>query len=327
MNMKRGLGLCLTALALVVGVNTANAALPVADINLSLNLRYTDPADPSEGGKWFLMAKTQTAGASTGIAGLSIYLSNINAAGIVFGNAAVAGTGTASYPVVTQATLGANVATAGNLPFNSSAGGITNIVYGQDLATTIKTIGEGAATPGIIATDPLRNADWANATLLMSGTFAGGGTAANKFNRPEFVASGGNSTDGNVYNSAANPVVLDASVSTTVRGDSLATLNIENTPGAGLLRGDLNRNGVVSFNGDALPAFNNIGLFPGVATWDQGDFNDNGAISFNGDALPAYNNIGVAAPPAPAIAAVPEPATIGLCAVAACGMLIVRRRS
>lgn len=322
--MKRGLGISLAALALVVGGSAANAALPVADINLSLNLRYTDPADPSEGGKWFLLAKTQTAGANTGIAGLSVYLSNITST-VVWGNGTVAGVGTASYPVVTQTTLGANVTQTGGVPFNFSSGGVTNVVYGQDLAIKTLNVGEGAGTPGIIAADPLRNPDWANSTLILSGTFAGGGNAGNKFNRPEFVASGANSTDGNVYNAAG--VAIDATVSTTVRGDSLATLNIENTPGAGLLRGDLNRNGVVSFNGDALPAYNNIGLFPGAATWDQGDFNDNGAISFNGDALVAFNAIGVAAPPAPAIASVPEPATIGLCAVAACGLLAARRKS
>lgn len=81
--------------------------------------------------------------------------------GIVFGNGTTVGVGAQSYPLVTQATLGANVATVGNTPFNSTAAGITNIVYGQDLVTTVKTIGEGAGTPGVLASDPLRNATWA----------------------------------------------------------------------------------------------------------------------------------------------------------------------
>lgn len=301
--MKRGLAFALAALALVAG----NTAVQAADIDLSLNLRYTDPADPSEGGSWFLMGKTNTAGANTGIAGLSVYLTNINTAGIAFGN----GTAIGTYPVVTQATLGANVATPGNTPFNSTAAGVTNIVYGQDLVTTIKTIGEGAGTPGIIATDPLRNAAWANSTLLISGTF---GAA-----RPAFNAA----TDGNVFN--AGGAAVDATISTTVRGDSRLDKALESPAGAGLLFGDLNRNGTVSFLGDVQPAFLNVGV-AGKNTWGDGDFNDSGSVSFLGDVQPAFNNIGVAAPPAPAIGAVPEPATLALLSIAGLGLMAAGRR-
>jgi hypothetical protein len=318
MNMKRGLVLSLAALALVVG----NAAVNAADIDLSLNLRYTNPGDPDQGGRWFLMAKTNVAGANTGISGLSVNLTNINTAGIVFGNATAVGSGAQAYPVVTQATLGANVATAGNLPFNSTAGGVTNVVFGQDLVTTIKTIGEGTGTPGVLAVDPLRNPAWANATLLMSGTFAGGGTAANQFNRPAFS---GVTTDGNVYNSAANPVVLDATISTVVRGDSVTTFGLNPDPAAGLRFGDLNRNGSISFVGDVLPAFNSIGTNPGTSKWENGDFNGNGSVSFVGDVLPAFNAIGTPASPAP-IAAVPEPAAICIAGLAVLGLLAAGRR-
>lgn len=317
--MKRGLVLSLTALALVVG----NAAVNAADIDLSLNLRYTNPGDPDQGGRWFLMAKTNTADANTGIAGLSVYLTNINTAGIAFGNATAVGAGAQAYPVVTQATLGANVATVGNTPFNSTAAGITNIVYGQDLVTTIKTIGEGAGTPGVLAADPLRNAAWANATLLMSGTFAGGGTAANQFNRPAFS---GATTDGNVFN--AGGAAVDATVSTVVRGDSVRTFGLNSDPNAGLIAGDLNRNGTVTFNGDVLPAYNNIGLNPGTSTWEQGDFNGNGSVTFNGDVLPAYNLIGTpgAGPSTPPISAVPEPAAVGMMIVGMASLAAARRR-
>lgn len=61
----------------------------------------------------------------------------------------------------------------------------------------------------------------------MSGTFAGGGTAANLFNRPAFS---GTSTDGNVFNGAG--AAVDATVSTIVRGDSVTTFGL-NTPATG----------------------------------------------------------------------------------------------
>lgn len=313
--MKRGLVLSLTALALVVG----NAAVNAADIDLSLNLRYTNPGDPDQGGRWFLMGKTNTAGANTGIAGLSVYLTNINTAGIVFGNGTAVGSGTQTYPVVTQATLGANVATVGNTPFNSTAAGITNIVYGQDLVTTVKTIGEGAGTPGVLAADPLRNAAWANATLLMSGTFAGGGTAANQFNRPAFS---GATTDGNVFN--AGGAAVDATISTVVRGDSVVSFGLNTPATGGLLYGDRNRNGTVGFTSDIDPAILSIGTGSGK-TWEDGDFNGNGSVGFTTDVDPAILNIGVAAPPAP-IAAVPEPATAAMIVVGMGAVAAIRRR-
>jgi len=306
--MKRGLVLSLTALALVVG----NSAVNAADIDFSLNLRYTSPSVPAQGGKWFLLAKTNTAGANTGIAGVSVYLSNIDAAGIEFGNAVADGTGTAAYPVVAGAGLGGNV-NNGGLPLVTTAAGITNIVYGQDLVTKLLTIGEGTGTPGNLTVDPLRNAAWANSTLLLSGTF--GAT------RPAFAASGANSTDGNVYN--AGGTAVDATVSTVVRGDSLKTLNLEPNSG-GLLFGDLNRNGTVGFTSDINPALAQIGAGAGK-TWDTGDFNGNGSVGFTTDINPALANIGVAAPNPP-ISAVPEPATVGMMIVGLAGLAIRRRK-
>jgi hypothetical protein len=277
-----------------------------------LNLRYTDPADPSEGGRWFLLAKTDS---TFGLAGVSVRLNNVNTAGIALGNPTAVGTGTAAYATMAS-TVTNSIANGGN-PYAGMIGTSVNVVWGQDVGTSVvANIGKGAGTAGNLTADPLRNATWANSALLVSGTF--GAT------RPTFAAG----TEANVLGAATagTAAIAATSVTTTVRGDSLNTLGLESPAGAGLLRGDLNRNGVVSLNGDALVSYNNIGQFAGVATWDQGDFNDTGTISLNGDALPAYNNIGVAAPPAPAVGAVPEPATIGLCAIAACGMLAAGRR-
>jgi len=308
MKMKRGLAFALAALALVAG----NAAVQAADIDLSLNLRYTNPSTPAAGGNFYLLAKTNTAGANTGIAGLSVYLSGIDAAGIEFGNATAEGVGNAAYPVVAAAGLGGNV-NNGGLPLVTTAAGVTNIVYGQDLVTKLLTIGEGTGTPGNLTVDPLRNAAWANSTLLLSGTF--GAT------RPAFAASGANSTDGNVYD--AGGTAVDATISTVVRGDSLKTLNLEPN-GGGLLFGDLNRNGTVGFTTDINPALGQIGQGSGK-TWDQGDFNGNGSVGFTTDINPALANIGVPAPPAP-ISAVPEPAAAGMIMVGMGALAAIRRR-
>ncbi len=295
--MKRGLVLSLTALALVVGSSAVQAAV----VNLSLNLRYNDPADPSEGGRFFLMAKTD---GTFGLAGVDVRLNNVNTAGIALGNPTAVGAGTAAYATLASNVTG-SIANGGN-PYAGLIGSSVNIVWGQDVGTlVVPNVGKGTGTPGNFATDPLRNAAWNNSALLVSGTF--GAT------RPSFVSASANVLGSATTGTAA---VAATSTTTTVRGDSLNTLGLETPAGAGLIRGDLNRSGTVTFNGDVLPAFNNLGLFPGVATWDQGDFNDSGTITFNGDVIPALNNNGVAAPPAPPLAAGPEPASIALIGLA-----------
>jgi hypothetical protein len=308
MNMKRGLVLSLTALALVVGSSAAQAQ--TNNVDLSLNLRYTDPAAPAEGGTWYLVAQSD---AAFGVAGLSVYLSNINTTGIVFGNNGVLANG---YAGVTGATLGANVNNGGN-PLVTTAAGITNIVYGQDLATIVSDVGKGAGTPGNIATDPLKNTAWNNAALLLSGTF--GAT------RPAFATSGGNSTDANVFTSATpGTATADATVTTTVRGDSLNTLNLESAGGTeGLRFGDRNRDFAVNISTDILPALANIGLTG--QGWDQGDFNNSGTVNISADILPALANIGLPGLP-PAVAAVPEPASVGLALFGMVAMGALRKR-
>lgn len=310
--MKRGLAFALAALALVVGNVTANAA----DIDLSLNLRYTDPANPTEGGRWFLLAKNNVAGANTGIAGLNVYLNNISSTGIVWGNATVAG----GYTAVTGPTLGANVQTAGNVPFVSTTAGVTNLVYGQDLVTKVTNVGDGAGTPGAIA-DPLKLAAWDNSSLIMSGTFAGGGNAGNQFNRPTFAAG----NDGTLYNGSGAIAAGTPTISTTVRGDSLVSLGLNTPNTAGLRPGDANRDFAVNL-ADFAALQNNYNQGPGTKGWDQGDFNNDSNVNLADFAL-LQNNYNQTSP-APTVAAVPEPCALMLSAVgfglSACA---VRRRS
>ena len=84
------------------------------DVALSLNLRYTDPANASEGGTWALVART---GSTDGLAGVSAYIQNINETGIVTGNGGVAKPG---YPgVINAATIGTIEQSAGS-PFKGT---------------------------------------------------------------------------------------------------------------------------------------------------------------------------------------------------------------
>lgn len=312
--MKRGLFLSLCVLALAAN---ANAQAPVVDI--SLNLRYTDPRDPSQGGKWFLAAKTT---AANGIAGLSAYISGIDTAGPgapVFGTAAI-GTGVAAYEAVTGATLGANVSTVGGTPYNTTIGGAVNVVFGMDNSPT-GAIVAGVGTSTFIGRqdiDPLQNGSWANSTILMSGGF--GAT------RPAFVANVGpqnNNTDANILGGAptlgANAV--DANVTLTVRGDSLASLGLEGG-GEGLALGDANRDFSVG-SADSTIVFNNFFTAQG---WDGGDVGAtiDGTVGSN-DITSVFNNFFSNQIP-PTAVGVPEPASLALAAFGALGALLVARR-
>jgi hypothetical protein len=323
MNMKRGLVFTLCALALAASGSVAHAQLGALDVALSLNLRYTDPANPAEGGTWYLVART---GSTDGIAGVSAFISNINTAGMVLGNGGTAANG---YAAVTSADIGSVVATAPNSPYNGVFGTFVNVVYGQNTAVaengSIKLdVGQGAGTPGNITTDPLRNTTWNNSALLASGTFAGGGNAGNFFNRPAFGTSGTTATGANVLPVGATTTPpqntsLAATVSTIVRGDSEISFGLNGVAGSGLLPGDLDRNGTVNIN-DFGGMSTNYGK-PGTFGWDTGDFNNDGTVNINDfGALSA--SYGDPSPPAP-VTAVPEPCTALLIGLAVLGL---RRR-
>jgi len=316
--MKRGLVLSLSALALVAGSSMAQAQ----NVRISLNLRYTDPADPSEGGTWYLVANTDS---PNGISAISAYINNIDgtAASMRYGNAGAVDTRYGAPGTVTAATLGA-ILNAGN-PYAATIGGAINVVYGQDTANgpIIVDVGQGGTTPGNVAVDPLRNPTWNNSAIIANGTF--GGT------RPVFATNVGtamNNTDSNTLTAAqaTSPPTLnldadDALTATpSVRGDSV-TLE---AAGTGLLRGDANRTGVVNSDDFDLLAFN-FGLATG-ASWGQGDFNDTGSVNSDDFDLLAFN-FGNDTNPGPAVAAIPEPTSVALLGLAACGLFMARRRS
>jgi hypothetical protein len=135
MNMNRGLVLSLCAVVALGAMATAS----IAATDLSLNLRYTDPANPAEGGTWALVGITDD---PDGLVGVSAYFSDIDTAGIVAGAGVNANINGGVIPV---ATFGAAI----------------NAVYGQDLSQAVTT-GVGSGTMAI--NDPLLNPDWNGAT-------------------------------------------------------------------------------------------------------------------------------------------------------------------
>lgn len=297
--MKRGLVFAMCALALGLVGQRAHAQ---ANINVSLNLRYTDPANPAEGGTWQLVAKTNDA---DGIAGLRVVLTNVGL------------TGATIAPSVGAITSG-----VGNPPGPPLRvlGTSLEVVYGQDLtvANSILGVGTGdgpggaANKPGEIVTDPLRNATWNGASLLASGLF--GAT------RPTFSTAVGQGVGGNTMDVPLPKAAVLANVTTTVRGDSVASLGLNTPANSGLLRGDSDRDGLVTLANDIFPAVGKVGQ-AGPKGWADGDWDNDGLVTLANDIFPAVGLVGQPASPAPQIGAVPEPASVALFAVA--GMSVV----
>jgi hypothetical protein len=299
MKMKRGLILSLCAMALGAFAQVASAQTPVpgSAVNVSLNLRYTNPANPAAGGKFYVVAKSTNVGGFGGLAGLSINISNIDSASAVFGSAAENG-----YTLSTRTTLGDNLAPAGNSPYKLTSGGFVNLVYGQDPNIAVKAnIAKGAGTDGNTAADPLRNTNWANATVVFSGTF---GAA-----RPVI----GPGTDANVF-STATAIGQAAAITGVVRGDSERSLNLEGA-NKGLYAGDANRDGTVNAADLGLLLNNYDGS---NKAWDQGNFNSTagGANTLvnAADLGLLLNNYDKTGTPV-SVAAVPEPGSIALAVI------------
>ncbi len=286
--MKRGLVLTLTA-AMVAAM--AGPALAVVDVQL--NLRYTDPANPTGGGSWDLLVKSSGA---QGLAGIKATIGgNLGVTGVDTPLAAI----TPNAPVFTAATS--------VFKFTGTAAS-TEIVAGDDLAgSLILNVGKGGVTPGNVAADdlfPANSTFWDNSAMIASGNWTGA--------RPTLVAA-----NILVNEFDAGGVAVAGTLGTvSVRGDSVGV--------DGLKPGDANRDGLV--NGDD---FNLLALNFGAAgtkTWGQGDFNSSATVNGDDFNLLALN-FGTPSTPAPAVAAVPEPASVAMVAIASLGLLAVRRRS
>lgn len=288
--MNRGLVLSLCAAVAASAMATAS----FADVDVALNLRYTHPNDPTQGGTWELVAKTDN---TEGIVGVSAYLADAE------GASASAGAGV-NHDIL-----------SGIAPAATTPDGALNVVYGQNLAASpLAGVGISEA---LVGDDQFNNPDWdASSILVTGGTF--GGT------RPTFTSSTSNGitneTDANEWDGANGIGVAAGNVTTVVRGDSVGD--------DGLLLGDRDRDGAVNTVADLLPILPNIGM--NITGWENGDFvvSALGAVNVVEDILPMLPNIGqTRVPPAvAAVGAVPEPSTVALLITFAAGLGIAGRR-
>jgi len=291
---------------------TGLSAVQAQTVGVSLNLRYTDPADPSAGGTWELVGRVDS---GLGISAVNAILSDVDngLTDIVLGDGTAGGGSIDAIDPVDP--------TGTPRPAYLAFGTVTDLIYGQDISVgALAGVGTGIGTPGDNGVDVLRNTTWDNAALLASGEFS---TAT----RPDFTTNGTSSTDANVFFSVAAPIsaIAATAVTTTVRGDSLDTLLLENTVGTGLLAGDANRDGTVDIGDFNLLAFG----FNGAGTWDTGDFNSSGTKTIDDFNLLAFNFNDSSVPPAIsglAAAGVPEPGTLALASIAFASLLRLRRR-
>src|SRR5262245_48415091 len=121
-----GAVVCALVLAVAPAARADQSQLGATDVALSLNLRYTDPFNPAEGGVWSLVAQT---GSANGISAISAYMSNISgvATTVKYGN------GVLNSPASGYA--GANIngnsigaITSGGNPFVTTIGSAINLL-------------------------------------------------------------------------------------------------------------------------------------------------------------------------------------------------------
>jgi hypothetical protein len=179
------------------------------------------------------------------------------------------------------------------------------IVLGDDLVSLAPHIGL-ASGAGNVAVDDLGNPAWNNSAKLASGTFGAV--------RPTFKLTGTAGQSITAANEVQGTGAVAATIGvTSVRGDGVATDL--------LLPGDSDRNRVVDTT-DLTKILN--GFFGSISGWDNGDVAGNNGIIDTADLTDVLNNF-FGTSPAPAIAAVPEPASLALFA-SALALGLFRRR-
>jgi hypothetical protein len=268
----------------------ASPALAVVDVQL--NLRYTNPANPTGGGTWDLLVQSD---APQGLAGIAVDIG---------GNLGVTGIDTPLAAITPNAGVFNNTDQVFRFEGDATS---THIATGDDLAGTLRLNVGKAGGPGIVVQDDLftnvsTTDPWDNSSRIASGSWTGA--------RPTLVAA---NIQANEFNASSVAVAATIGV-VSVRGDSVGV--------DGLKAGDTDRNGTVNLS-DLGTLAGKFGTTTG-AIWADGDFDSNGNVNLS-DLGALAGNFGLSTTP-PAFGAVPEPASVGLLTLGGFALMALRRR-
>jgi len=186
--MIRSYLMCCAVACAVLFSSVATAA----NVDLSLNLEFNDPADQSSGGTWTAVAKAD----ESGLAGVSILAMDVDAAPTSI-NSAITGF---------------------NIFLTQTVGPVTEAVTGSDLVVSIFDVGVIGGTWASNYVDPVGIAPLPGQADL--GSFTGGAAViAGTFSAgmiPQLLETSGTFAAGaNVYNATGQPIA--ASLNLTVR--------------------------------------------------------------------------------------------------------------
>jgi hypothetical protein len=239
----------LTGCALIILLLSARASADV--INLSLNVVYSNPSNPSSGGIWEVVAKSD----GFGISGLQMYLANISTATAAGPRGFVNGADPAGFSIFVsdpEPGLGFTEVIAGQILLDPTDMGPTDeqsAFYGvgtlQNGAPNYpgrpagtNTIGPAFTSLSIVQNvpwatgDTFADANWNTAARIATGTFNPGAT-------PGFLQSPSFVPNGTIFTSIGTNKVYGQ------LSDDIVATTIVRTNLTGIILPDYNRNGRV----------------------------------------------------------------------------------
>ena len=185
------------ALACAAAMFLAHAAQAQNEVNISLNVFPTSFANPDAGGDWTLVAKTDNV---VGIGAINAILRDVNNGRIVDGDP--------QDDITVSGDIGAIDPIGVQPPYLDLGGGVTDLIYGQDISDPSSVV-LGVGTPSQSdGPDPLGDPAWDDATIIAFGTYPSV--------IPGFTTAGGSVTDANVLNSTSDAMAA-MPVTTVVR--------------------------------------------------------------------------------------------------------------
>jgi hypothetical protein len=240
--IRRACSLAVCALAILFLASRASADV----INLSLNVTYSNPSNPSSGGFWHVVAKTD----GFGLSGLQMYFTNIATASAAGPRGFVNGSDPAGFSIFVsdpEPELGFTEVIAGQILLDPTDMGPTDeqsAFYGvgtlQNGAPNYpgKPAGTNAIGPAFTSLSGVQGVPWATGDIfgdvnwntgarIATGLFAPGATPG-FFQSPSFTQSGTVFTSlgtNKVYGQLSNDIVATTIVRTNLTGVVLPDYN------------------------------------------------------------------------------------------------------